>query len=331
MNSPDYNRLPNHDFSPDITRELDVLAESDNWHSLVATGLDYILISLAVVAGQTSVWLYPLAVLVIGARQRALTTILHEAAHNRGAKNRWLNKFVGRYLSGYLIFQSFQPYRQSHVINHHGHLGDGKLDPDYQLYLDSGLYNGITTRQFLWRQVLATLLMANALGYLWYVVKNRSISLSKSKIELAHLTAYWAVLLTVIHVLGGWQLFLLYWIVPYITAFLIIGRFIEIAEHYPLLGSKKCKTILDGTRNRFSHPLEAFFCSMHNENYHLVHHLRPDIPFWNAHKAHRVMMRDAKYARINRAFGGIFFSNNGQPALIPALVAGKILLPLKPE
>jgi hypothetical protein len=46
--------------------------------------------------------------------------------------------------------------------------------------------------------------------------------------------------------------------VPYATAFLIIGRFIEIAEHYPLIGSNKGISDIHQTRNRFSHPIEAF-------------------------------------------------------------------------
>ena len=86
---------------------------------------------------------------------------------------------------------------------------------------------------------------------------------------------------------------------------------------------------LHSTRNRFSHPIEAALFSMHNENFHLVHHLRPDIPFWNVARAHRVMMRCPAYAQVNARFGGIFVSSNGQPALFPALVAGTIALPLE--
>jgi fatty acid desaturase len=322
-----YERLANTSFSADIRNELKRLAVTDDWHALLAVLIDYLIIAAAIVAAERSLWLYPLAVLLIGARQRALTTILHDAAHSRVAHSRWLNWVVGTYLSGYLIFQAFRPYRRSHVVCHHGHLGHPQRDPDFQLYLDSGLYSGLTPERFFWRQVLATLFMTNAPAYLWYVIKHRSIALMQSRGELVGLALLWAVILLIVGAFDAWSLLLMYWLVPYFTTFLVIGRFIEIAEHYPMLGTSESKTILHGTRNRFSHPLEALFFSMHNENYHLVHHLRPDIPFWNLHRAHRTMLEDPEYRRVNEQFGGVFLSRDCRPALIPELISGRLPLP----
>lgn len=322
-----YERLANTWFSDEIRIELRRLAVTDNWHALLAVLVGYLIIAAAIVAAEKTLWLYPLTVLLIGARQRALTTILHDAAHGRAARSRWLNWLVGAYLSGYLIFQAFRPYRQSHVVCHHGHLGHPQRDPDFQLYLDSGLYSGLTPERFFRRQVLATLFMINAPAYLWYVTKHRLIALKQSNRELIGLTLLWAVILLVVAAFDAWRLLLLYWLVPYFTTFLVIGRFIEIAEHYPMLSTSKSKTILHGTRNRFSHPLEALFFSMHNENYHLAHHLRPDIPFWNLHKAHQKMLEDPEYRRVNEQFGGIFLSRDHRPALISELVSGRLPLP----
>ncbi|CAG1017623.1 hypothetical protein BURC_02291 [Burkholderiaceae bacterium] len=321
-------RVMNSRFSAEITHELERLATSDNWHSLLAVASGYLIIAAAVMAGEASAWLYPLAVLVIGARQRALTTILHDAAHGRAARSRWLNRVVGCYLSGYLIFQAFRAYRQSHVICHHWHLGNPEFDPDFQLYLESGLYSGMTPRRFFWRQVFSTVFMLNAASYLWYVTRHRLMALVRSPGEAIGFLAFWALILLAVHTLGAWRLFLLYWIVPYITAFVVIGRFIEIAEHYPMLGSGGGETVLHSTRNRFSHPLEGLFFSMHNENYHLVHHLRPEIPFWNLRRAHWKLLEDPEYCRVNREFGGIFLSRGPRRALIPALVSGRVHFPV---
>lgn len=320
-------RLAGARFSPEITAELHRLAVSDNWHSIVAVLAGYAIIAAAVAAAEASAWLYPLAVFVIGARQRALTTILHDAAHGRAARSKWINWVAGSYLSGYLIFQAFQPYRQSHVIQHHWYLGDPERDPDFQLYLSSGLYHPMTPRRFFWKHVFPTLFMVNALEYLWYVTKHRSIALVRSRAESICFVAFWAGLLLLVHAFDAWRLFLLYWIVPYATSFVVIGRFIEIAEHYPMLGSRHADSVLHSARNRFSHPLEALFFSMHQENYHLVHHLRPDIPFWNLEQAHRKMLEDPEYRRVNRSFGGIFLSRAGRPSLILGLVRGTLALP----
>jgi fatty acid desaturase len=78
----------------------------------------------------------------------------------------------------------------------------------------------------------------------------------------------------------GWYFFFMYWAIPYLTTFQIITWFIELSEHYPLVCT--AKTDLYATRNRFSHPVEAFFTSVHGENFHLIHHLFPGIPFWKA-------------------------------------------------
>ncbi|MFD3596434.1 fatty acid desaturase [Nocardia sp. NPDC058640] len=37
---------------------------------------------------------------------------------------------------------------------------------------------------------------------------------------------------------------------------------------------------------------------MHNEGYHLDHHLSPMIPYWNLPKAHEARLRDKLYANV---------------------------------
>lgn len=312
-------------FAPGIRADLKQLAVLDNWHTLVALVRDYLLILSAIYLGKQAWWVYPIAVCVIGAQQRALATILHEAAHGHAAKAPRLNYCLGTYLSGFLIFQSFRAYRQSHVAMHHGYLGNVRYDPDLQFYLAAGLYDGLTPRQFVWRHVGATLLLLKIPAYLWYLVQHRVAALRLYPQELLAMTLFWGCLIGVLWVGGVLPDLVLYWLVPDLTSFMIIGRFVEIAEHYPLLGTQP--DVLSSTRNRFSHWLEGFFFSIHAENYHLVHHLRPDIPFWHVKQAHQVMLRDTTYRTRNATFGGIFLSANRQTALIPALSTGTLALP----
>lgn len=91
------------------------------------------------------------------------------------------------------------------------------------------------------------------------------------------------------------------------NTFPLIGWFIELAEHYPII---KNENDLDKSWNRFSSKIELFFTGMHNENYHLTHHLMPDIPYYNIDKVHDIMMEDKEYKKRNEIMGGIFLSSN---------------------
>ncbi len=103
----------------------------NNWRGPLGLAADVLVIAASAWAASWSLWLYPLAVLMIGARQRALASLLHESCHKTLMKNRVLNDAVGRWCAGFPIFQSHRAYVRSHVLLHHSFLGDEKRDPDY--------------------------------------------------------------------------------------------------------------------------------------------------------------------------------------------------------
>ncbi len=323
MNST--SKVLNYRFSEEITRELSQLTVDDNWRSLAALATDYSIIAISIWAAIKIPWLYPLAALIIGARQRALGTILHDAVHRQAARSKGLNNFIGRFLSAYLIFQSFDTYKKSHVTCHHGFFGDVEKDPDYKFYHDIGLYSMKSRTLFTLRHVIFTLLLVNVPSYIFYVLKNRFTSFGSNKLETIQIVSYWAAIIFSAYLTNALDILIWFWIVPYFTTFMIVGRFIEISEHYPMYGGQQ--SALQMTRNRFSHPIEEFFLGIHQENFHLVHHLWPGIPCWNMRKAHSILMKDSAYRKVNEEFGGIFISSNNNPALIPALIRGEIKLP----
>lgn len=318
----------NYRFTPEITRRLNELSKTDNWHSLMGLATDFSVVTLSAWLSFECHYFYPVALMIIGARQRGLATIMHDAAHGRAATSRTLNRIIGRYLTAFLIFQSFNAYKVSHVQQHHPYLGDTQKDPDFLFYQDIGLYELDSKKTFFVEHVLATILLFNAPQYIAYLFRHRFGSLMQYKREALSMLVFWLMIIAVAAALDLLGALVLFWIVPYLTAFMVIGRFIEIAEHYPLLG--RSEEGLELSRNRFSHPVEGFFLSVHQENFHLVHHLRPGIPWWQMKHAHTVMLEDPNYRRVNEQFGGVFISSNGVRALIPSLVAGEIDLPSHP-
>ncbi|MBV9575357.1 MAG: fatty acid desaturase family protein [Gammaproteobacteria bacterium] len=303
----DFERSRYH-FDDKISKELAVLYKLDNWHGLIAITIDYLVIATAVGSAIYIHWLYPVAWLIIGSRQRALATILHESVHYSLAKNKTLNYVLGTFFSGYLIFQSFSLYSVSHIKKHHAYLGDKELDPDYKYHLNLNLYQSTNKKLYSnnFRAVFFT--------YFSYLLKNR-MGIFVSKNKDAVIGRYYLMMLFISFFYFGYLKYaVIFWFVPMISSFLMIGWFLELSEHYPMVHYNNVDLYM--TRNRFSHWIEAFFFSIHNENYHLIHHLKPRLPFWNMRKAHQILMQDTNYRKINQTMGGVLISSNKSAPVI---------------
>lgn len=310
--------IKKHRFSKEISRELNALIELDNWHGIIALAYDYLIICLAIKIYFIDSYLYPITLLLVGSRQGALSNLLHEAAHCRLTRNKTLNYILGTYLSGYLIFQEYNTFVDSHIKAHHHHLGDREKDPDYYFHVNSGLYECTNREKFMRQYVIKPLLLGNVYDYTKHIFLHRAPTFVKYKKNTMRMGGYLLTLMLIFVYLGWFKYFFLFWLVPFFTVFPVIGWFIDLVEHYPLVRENKVDLYM--TRNRFGHFLENFIFNIHNEHYHLVHHLRPAIPFWNLSKAHQVMMKDEAYRNINEESGGIFFSENQQKAFIAKIL-----------
>jgi fatty acid desaturase len=309
-----------HQFGKSIKAEIKSLVKLDNWHCILALLEDYFFIFISIFATYYITWfLYPLAVLVIGSRQRALATLLHEAAHGTLARNKYLNFAIGSFFSGYLIFQTFSSYRNSHVRFHHGHLGDPTLDPDYKFHIHEGLYDDIVSpKSFKIKFFILPLLLFKVPIYLRSLITQRLFEKEGKTAENILMVSFIGAIVICSILLNFWKIIIIFWLIPYLTIFQLLGWFIEISEHYPLVKIYDIDIYM--TRNRKSHWLEAFFTGMHNEGYHLVHHLNPSIPFWNLHKAHKIYLQDHTYAGLEQLAGGIVVSSNNAPSILESVV-----------
>ncbi|KVW36493.1 guanitoxin biosynthesis L-arginine gamma (S) hydroxylase [Burkholderia ubonensis] len=310
--------LAKHEFSDEIVNRLKDLYGLNNWRAPVGFAADCLVIAAAVAATKWNVWVYPLALLVIGSRQRALASLLHEACHRTLARNRRMNDILGRWCAGFPVFQSYDAYRGSHVKNHHAFLGDVQRDPDYINYLETGLFDVRDRLDFVANFVVKTLFLANVGGYLKYLARNRLGGIFANKSELIGLCAVHAVLFVVFYLVWGSFGYIIFWVVPFLTSYQVIGWFSEISEHYPIIETRR--NALTATRNRFPAWIESIFIGMHGDNYHLVHHLFAGIPYWNLSLAHRVLMSDPQYAAINNVAGGIFFSPAGRRSVVHSIL-----------
>lgn len=318
LHSTNYMNCAKHEFSDEIRARIKQLLTLNNWNGPFGLATDVFVIAVAAWAACQSMWLYPPAVLIIGARQRALASLLHESCHKTLMKNRSLNDFVGRWLAGFPIFQSHRAYVRSHVLLHHSFLGDAQRDPDYINYLESGLFEVRDRLDFLLRFVFRTALLLNVGSYLKYLGAHRLKGLASERSEWIGLLAVQAILATLFTFAAGPFGYLVFWIVPFLTSFQVIGWFSEIAEHYPLM--RTADSTLTITRNRFPTWVERLVIGMHGDNYHLVHHLHAGVPFWNLAAADRVLMSDPAYAAVNQNAGGIFTATTGRRSVLRSIL-----------
>ncbi|WNI16791.1 fatty acid desaturase family protein [Actinacidiphila sp. ITFR-21] len=324
-------------FTPEVQRQLKDLNKADNWHVFLAWAEDVFWMALSVavcVAG--TYWLYPLAALVIGARQRGLSTLLHDCAHGVGVADRRLQMLAGTVMTAYPIFQQHYAYKVSHVYTHHPRLGSPDLDPDLRFFIEQGAYRSSATSAYVRRVVILPLLGSQTWAYLRYLVRNRyrvlkgeggraqaaspsPVQRRKRALDRAGFWLFWAAVVGLAWN-GGWLLgLLLFWVVPYLTSFQILGWYIELSEHTPLVRDSNIDLYM--TRNRKSRTWEKFLTGIHNDNYHLEHHLDPRTPFYNLHKARRVRLHDPGYAAVDRQLGGLFTTGpEGQPSAMSAIV-----------
>jgi dihydrorhizobitoxine desaturase len=320
-------RFETFQFSRDITRELSAL-RPDNITGALYILKDYLVIlTCALATVRISWWLYPLAVLVIGAHQRGLTTISHDAAHRTLAKNTTWNYFLGIVFAAYPLFQRHWAYRVSHVHLHHPHLGDPEKDPDLKFFISSGVYEVRPPRDYAFSIVWKAILGGATLRYLNYLWHNRFlISSNEDKdidkrgavIDSYGFAAFWLIVIGGFALAESLHLLILFWLIPYLTTFQILGWFVEIAEHSPMCESEVANVYL--TRNRKGSLIERLLFGVNLDEYHLEHHLSPGVPFWLLKRAQKIRMRDPKYAEIADSWGGLFVRGpKGQPSVISQL------------
>ncbi|HEX6719701.1 MAG TPA: fatty acid desaturase family protein [Pyrinomonadaceae bacterium] len=299
-------------FNSEILKRVRECRHNDNYHGVIEWAQDWLVIALSTYASLSAfrylAWplalpIYLFAIFLIGGRQRALADILHQAAHGTLLKNRRAADFFGTVLSGYLVLQSLSGYRFSHVVRHHGFLGDTTLDPDYEQYREWKICGANLTAAAVRRHLLRTLTPASTLNYIKYLLKHRIFPQTENSRERVFRISFVAIVTILICSFGYAHLLLFYWLIPLVTTQAWIGAFLELVEHYPMIETQRTFDIYM-SRNRRCSWLSSFLLGLKQyDGYHLVHHTFPFIPSWRLPEAHRIMVEDANYNSMNQVYG----------------------------
>jgi fatty acid desaturase len=297
-------------------KDIREFAEKSDLKGAWLLGFNWFLIACAFAL--PSLWLNPITIIVsmiiLANRQLGLAILMHECSHYSLFKTHKLNQVLGKIFCGAPVLANLDGYRTYH-LKHHKDAGTTD-DPDYPNYK-----NYPVTKQSLVRKVLRdftgltgiktlyALLLMNA-GLLSYDMSYQSNATDKKLHVLQIMTnlAKSLALPLIVHLslfavlasLGNAWLYLLWW-VSYFTIYMFIIRIRNAAEHgnVPDLLDKNP---LKHARTTYASWWERLIFAPNYVNYHLEHHLRPNIPCYNLKAFHHYLcakghMEDVKVAQ----------------------------------
>jgi ferredoxin-NADP reductase/fatty acid desaturase len=231
----------------------------------------------------------PATVLLSATAIFVLFTVLHDAAHYSISTRRWVNVAFGRvamlFVSPLISFMSFAFIH----IEHHRNTNDGENDPDH-------FVSGAP-----WWQLPVRFPLMDV-PYLAFLVRNvrrrpRAEVLETSVLMLASVTA----IVTCAFTGHLWMLAVVY-LIPARVAMFVLAWWFDWLPHHDLEDTQQ-ENRYRATRNRVGSEwiLTPLLLS---QNYHLVHHLHPSIPF---HRYVATWRRNEQaYLERDAAIGTVF-------------------------
>lgn len=258
-----------------------------------AVGFNWALIVVIFVA--VIAWTNPLTVLVsillLGGRQLGLAVLMHEAGHKTLFKSERLNETVGQWLCAYPVLGDVNVYGASHRIHHR--LAGTDQDPDLPNYRAYPV-----TRESFFRKIKRDLTGQTGMLLLRSVFGGQGRNLMLRDGETTHSEVRGLMVNGVmfgVMLLAGVGVYYLLWVVAYVTAYPLIARIRQVAEHgnVPDLYDPDPRK---NTRTTYANVLERLVFCPNQVNYHLEHHLLASVPAHRLKSLHQLLLQRGFYA-----------------------------------
>jgi len=236
----------------------------------------------------TDAWLLSIAGMICSAvALNAFVLLLHEGMHQTLSADALWNR-AASVLLGATVLMSFSAYRVLHT-RHHDYLGDQRDPDDYHSYTDK-----------VWLVWLLHFVRLG-LGSLLYLflIPILAVKYGTAR-ERRHIFEEYLFLGLVYAVILNWLPFVTlarYWLVP----LLVVGLMVAVRG----LTQHGITDVTDpylASRTLVAHPLVAF-CLL-NENYHLEHHLFPEVPSYRLARLHELIWPRLPYVVTGRSYLG---------------------------
>jgi fatty acid desaturase len=244
-----------------------------------------IILTVFAVISLNSLWVCLPAVLIIGNRQYAMYSLLHDGLHHLLHSDRKTNDRISRWLLAIPLGISMKKMRKNH-LDHHRHLGHPG-DPE-SLHLNYPEFQFPLS----WTAFLRiSFLDLSGLNWLYYRIKGVLGFWREEKYSLVALRILPLMLLLLFWKIEQGGLIILLWFFPLISVFQWLSRIRLSTEHFML---NQQNTL--GTRTMALGMLESLVFSPGNLGYHTEHHLFPQVPSFQLPRLHKKLMITPNYS-----------------------------------
>ena len=187
-------------------------------------------------------------------------TIIHDASHNSAHRNRIINSFLG-HGSALMLGFAFPVFTRVH-LQHHAHVNDPENDPDH--FVSTGGPLWMIAARFFYHEIFFF---------------KRKLWRKYELLEwfLSRLFLFTVVFLGINY--GFIHYVMNFWFVPALVVGIALGLFFDYLPHRPFKERDRWK-------NARVYPSPILNLLILGQNYHLVHHLWPSIPWYKYQSAY---------------------------------------------
>ena len=270
-----------------IRKELDL--RPDGWALIRHFAIDFGLLALCVLASQAPSWLSGQFVCIplISIWMFRGFSLMHDAVHRAVSKNRLTNDLVG-IVAGVFCLLPYEPWKVIHLEHHHWS-GNIEKDPVMALVRSFEKWPKAfrVSSTLLWK-VWMPVLAIFQYGVFWFFCVKTLLSRKPVPISVASIVSpllVWTALFALLPVQVGLSLLL-----PGVVLYLIAVEVVNFPHHLGLEYSEgETKwSVWDQHRTARTclYPRWMARWVVLNFNYHIEHHMFPDVPWYHLDKIH---------------------------------------------
>lgn len=211
-----------------------------------------------------------------------LFTPMHEAGHgNISGKQhdkRWINEVVG-WIAGLPLFAPYYLFKVLH-FRHHAHTNHPEKDPDHWVAAQH------FAKLLLTASTIFPLYMVEGLRVLWQ--EKQAARIVKRELRIGYYVLLVMIVVVIVLVNQfGWYWPVMLWLFPALLAQITLAITFDWLPHHPHEHQERYL-------NTRVFDIPALSVLMLSQNYHLMHHLYPNIPFYHYRDAYQEMEEEIK-------------------------------------